>query len=135
MQVPRSPSGCDVPAVLALSRSDKHINEVVLVSIMSFNVSFALLIILISYLFICKYLEDALSSGTSKGFVHLRFPPHFCLHLLQDRHLHGLTAQLQALHGPRQSGICVLLCAHPRADLCGVLSGEHGGQGCVQDSH
>lgn len=63
----RSPSGCDVPGVLALSRSDQHINEAVLVSIMSFNVSFALLIILISYLFICKYLEEALSSRGIKA--------------------------------------------------------------------
>ncbi|NP_001378277.1 olfactory receptor 5B2-like [Equus przewalskii] len=43
---------CDVPAVMALSCSDKHINEVVLVFLSSFNVFFALLVILISYLFI-----------------------------------------------------------------------------------
>ncbi|XP_043733905.1 olfactory receptor 5B2-like [Cervus elaphus] len=43
---------CDVPAVLALSCSEKHISEVVLVFLSSFNVSFALLVILISYLFI-----------------------------------------------------------------------------------
>uniref|UniRef100_A0A8D1JIL4 Olfactory receptor n=1 Tax=Sus scrofa TaxID=9823 RepID=A0A8D1JIL4_PIG len=43
---------CDVPAVLALSCSDKHINEVVLVFISSFNVFLALVVILISYLFI-----------------------------------------------------------------------------------
>ena len=52
MQVQHSPSLCDVPAVLALSSSDKHICEVALAFIMSFNVSFALLIILISYLLI-----------------------------------------------------------------------------------
>ena len=52
MQVQRSPSLCDVPAVLALSSSDKHICEVALAFIMRFNVSFALLIILISYLLI-----------------------------------------------------------------------------------
>ncbi|KAM5225828.1 olfactory receptor 5B2-like [Hipposideros larvatus] len=43
---------CDVPAVMALSCSDKHISEVLLVFMSSFNVCFALLIILISYLFI-----------------------------------------------------------------------------------
>ncbi|XP_019830023.2 olfactory receptor 5B2-like [Bos indicus] len=43
---------CDVPAVLALSCSEKHVSEVVLVFMSSFNVSFALLVILISYLFI-----------------------------------------------------------------------------------
>ncbi|ELK17769.1 olfactory receptor 5B2 [Pteropus alecto] len=44
---------CDVPAVMALSCSNKHISEVVLVFMSSFNVFFALLIILISYLLIC----------------------------------------------------------------------------------
>ncbi|XP_076970971.1 olfactory receptor 5B2-like [Tamandua tetradactyla] len=43
---------CDVPAVLALSCSDEHISEMILVYISSFNVFFALLVILISYLFI-----------------------------------------------------------------------------------
>ncbi|KAB0353099.1 hypothetical protein FD754_017956 [Muntiacus muntjak] len=43
---------CDVPAVLALSCSEKHISEVVLVFLSSFNVSFALLVTLISYLLI-----------------------------------------------------------------------------------
>nr|XP_019574453.1 PREDICTED: olfactory receptor 5B2-like [Rhinolophus sinicus] len=43
---------CDVPAVMALSCSDKHISEVLLVFMSSFNVFFALLVILISYLFI-----------------------------------------------------------------------------------
>ncbi|XP_013361836.1 PREDICTED: olfactory receptor 5B3-like [Chinchilla lanigera] len=43
---------CDVPAVMALSCSDRHINELVLVYTASLNVFFALLVILISYLFI-----------------------------------------------------------------------------------
>ncbi|XP_076970969.1 olfactory receptor 5B2-like [Tamandua tetradactyla] len=43
---------CDVPAVMALSCSDKHISEMILVYTSSFNVFFALLVILISYLFI-----------------------------------------------------------------------------------
>uniref|UniRef100_A0A2K5R1L3 Olfactory receptor n=1 Tax=Cebus imitator TaxID=2715852 RepID=A0A2K5R1L3_CEBIM len=43
---------CDVPAVMALSCSDKHISEVILVFMSSFNIFFALLVILISYLFI-----------------------------------------------------------------------------------
>ncbi|XP_004869911.1 olfactory receptor 5B3-like [Heterocephalus glaber] len=43
---------CDVPAVMALSCSDRHVNELVLVYVATFNVFFALLIILISYLFI-----------------------------------------------------------------------------------
>ncbi|KAM4848707.1 olfactory receptor 5B3-like [Urocitellus parryii] len=43
---------CDVPAVMALSCSDRQVNELVLVYVASFNVFFALLIILVSYLFI-----------------------------------------------------------------------------------
>ncbi|XP_015361991.1 olfactory receptor 5B3-like [Marmota marmota marmota] len=43
---------CDVPAVMALSCSDRHVNELVLVYVASFNVLFALLVILVSYLFI-----------------------------------------------------------------------------------
>ncbi|XP_062053866.1 olfactory receptor 5B2-like [Lepus europaeus] len=43
---------CDVPAVMALSCSDKYISEVILVFMSSFNVFCALLVILISYMFI-----------------------------------------------------------------------------------
>ncbi|XP_059014961.1 olfactory receptor 5B3-like [Mustela lutreola] len=43
---------CDVPEVMALSCSDRHISELVLVVVASFNIFFALFIILISYLFI-----------------------------------------------------------------------------------
>nr|XP_002755408.4 olfactory receptor 5B3-like [Callithrix jacchus] len=43
---------CDVPAVMALSCSDRHVNELVLVYVASFNIFSAILIILISYLFI-----------------------------------------------------------------------------------
>ncbi|XP_004437448.1 PREDICTED: olfactory receptor 5B3-like [Ceratotherium simum simum] len=43
---------CDIPAVMALSCSDRHVSELVLIYVASFNVFFALLIILISYLFI-----------------------------------------------------------------------------------
>ncbi|XP_012368062.1 olfactory receptor 5B3-like [Octodon degus] len=43
---------CEVPAVMALSCSDRHVNELVLVCMASFNIFFALLVILVSYLFI-----------------------------------------------------------------------------------
>ena len=43
---------CDVPAVMALSCSDRHVSELVLAFVASFNIFFALLVILISYLFI-----------------------------------------------------------------------------------
>ncbi|XFF84662.1 hypothetical protein AB1E18_010881 [Capra hircus] len=60
---------CDVPAVLALSCSEKHISEVVLVFMSSFNVSFALLVILISYLFIfVNILKMHSARGHQKAF-------------------------------------------------------------------
>nr|XP_014338086.1 PREDICTED: olfactory receptor 5B2-like [Bos mutus] len=43
---------CDIPAVMALSCSDKHISELILHVVASFGIEFALLVILISYLFI-----------------------------------------------------------------------------------
>ncbi|XP_014648671.1 PREDICTED: olfactory receptor 5B2-like [Ceratotherium simum simum] len=43
---------CDIPAVMVLSCSDRHVSELVLVYVASFNVIFAVLVILISYLFI-----------------------------------------------------------------------------------
>ncbi|XP_004051267.2 olfactory receptor 5B3 [Gorilla gorilla gorilla] len=43
---------CDIPAVMVLSCSDRHISELVLVYVVSFNIFIALLVILISYIFI-----------------------------------------------------------------------------------
>nr|XP_017503887.1 olfactory receptor 5B3-like [Manis javanica] len=43
---------CDVPAVMALSCSDRRISELILVFVASFNIFFALLVILISYMLI-----------------------------------------------------------------------------------
>ncbi|XP_020010030.1 olfactory receptor 5B3-like [Castor canadensis] len=43
---------CDIPAVMFVSCSDRHVNDLVLIYVASFNIFFALLIILISYVFI-----------------------------------------------------------------------------------
>ncbi|CAH6779502.1 olfactory receptor 5B3 [Phodopus roborovskii] len=43
---------CDIPAVMIVSCSDRHINDLVLVYVASFNIFFALILILISYIFI-----------------------------------------------------------------------------------
>ncbi|NP_001378670.1 olfactory receptor 5B3-like [Equus przewalskii] len=43
---------CDIPAVMVLSCSDRHVSELVLVYVVSFNIFFALLVILISYVII-----------------------------------------------------------------------------------
>ncbi|XP_036852657.2 olfactory receptor 5B3 [Manis javanica] len=43
---------CDIPALMVLSCSDRHVSELVLVYVVSFNIFFALLVILISYIFI-----------------------------------------------------------------------------------
>ncbi|XP_040860072.1 olfactory receptor 5B2-like [Ochotona curzoniae] len=56
---------CDVPAVMALSCSDKHVSEVVLVLMSSFNIFCALLVILVSYLSI---FITILKMPSTKGF-------------------------------------------------------------------
>ncbi|EHB12603.1 Olfactory receptor 5B3 [Heterocephalus glaber] len=43
---------CDIPAVMILSCSDRHVSELVLVYVVGFNVFFAIFVILISYIFI-----------------------------------------------------------------------------------
>ncbi|KAM8814000.1 olfactory receptor 5B3-like [Rhynchonycteris naso] len=59
---------CDVPAVMILSCSDRHLSELVLVYVVSFNTFFALLVILISYIFIfITILKMQSSSGFQKA--------------------------------------------------------------------
>ncbi|KFO29567.1 Olfactory receptor 5B2 [Fukomys damarensis] len=43
---------CDIPAVMTLACSDKHINELILLSVASFHLIFAMTVILVSYLLI-----------------------------------------------------------------------------------
>uniref|UniRef100_A0A8D2D203 Olfactory receptor n=1 Tax=Sciurus vulgaris TaxID=55149 RepID=A0A8D2D203_SCIVU len=43
---------CDIPALMALSCSVRHVNELVLIYVASFNIFFGFLVILISYMFI-----------------------------------------------------------------------------------
>ncbi|XP_028625924.1 olfactory receptor 5B3-like [Grammomys surdaster] len=43
---------CDVLAVMIISCSDRHVNELILVYVASFNVFFAIILILVSYVFI-----------------------------------------------------------------------------------
>ncbi|XP_046500440.1 olfactory receptor 5B3-like [Equus quagga] len=59
---------CDIPAVIALSCSDRHVSELVLVYVSSFNIFFALLIIFISCLLIfITILKMQSSSGYQKA--------------------------------------------------------------------
>ncbi|KAB0353093.1 hypothetical protein FD754_017950 [Muntiacus muntjak] len=59
---------CDVPAVMILSCSDRHVRELVLVYVVGFNVFFALLVILISYIFIfITILKMPSSAGYQKA--------------------------------------------------------------------
>ncbi|ELK17768.1 olfactory receptor 5B3 [Pteropus alecto] len=43
---------CDIPAVMVLSCSDRHVSELVLIYVASFNTFFAILVILVSYILI-----------------------------------------------------------------------------------
>ncbi|KAM4846214.1 olfactory receptor 5B2-like [Thomomys bottae] len=56
---------CDIPAVMVLSCSDKHVNEMVMIFISSFNVFCALCVVLISYLFI---FVSIFKMHSSKGY-------------------------------------------------------------------
>ncbi|XP_062949879.1 olfactory receptor 5B2-like isoform X1 [Cynocephalus volans] len=60
---------CDIPPILALSCSDTYMNEIVLFILTSFNVFFALIVILTSYLliFIC-ILRIRSAAGRKKAF-------------------------------------------------------------------
>uniref|UniRef100_A0A4X2JUT7 G-protein coupled receptors family 1 profile domain-containing protein n=2 Tax=Vombatus ursinus TaxID=29139 RepID=A0A4X2JUT7_VOMUR len=60
---------CEIPLILVLSCSYIHINEVILFVLTVFNVIFALLIILISYLFIfITFLRMHSAEGPQKAF-------------------------------------------------------------------
>ncbi|XP_004715035.1 olfactory receptor 5B3-like, partial [Echinops telfairi] len=56
---------CDIPAVMVLSCSDRHVSEMVLVLVVGFNISFALLVIFISYMFI---FFTILNMRTAEGY-------------------------------------------------------------------
>ncbi|XP_077653332.1 olfactory receptor 5B3-like [Urocitellus parryii] len=59
---------CDVPAMMALSCSDRQVNELVLFYVASLNISFALLVIFVSYLFIfITILKMRSGAGYQKG--------------------------------------------------------------------
>ncbi|XP_069326148.1 olfactory receptor 5B2-like [Eulemur rufifrons] len=60
---------CDIPPILALSCSDIYMNEIVLFILASFNVAFALIVILTSYLFILiAILRMHSAEGQKKAF-------------------------------------------------------------------
>ncbi|XP_003801445.1 olfactory receptor 5B2-like [Otolemur garnettii] len=60
---------CDIPPMLALSCSDIHMNEIVLFILASFNVCFALIVILTSYVFIfIAILRMRSAEGRTKAF-------------------------------------------------------------------
>ncbi|XP_043827314.1 olfactory receptor 5B12-like [Dromiciops gliroides] len=60
---------CDIPPLLALSCSDTHISELVVFFVVGFNVFFAIIVILISYLFIfIAILRMRSAEGRQKAF-------------------------------------------------------------------
>ncbi|XP_028372715.1 olfactory receptor 5B3-like [Phyllostomus discolor] len=59
---------CDIPAVMVLSCSDRHVNELILLYMAIFNTSLGLLVILTSYMFIfITILKMQSSSGYQKA--------------------------------------------------------------------
>ncbi|XP_007952075.1 olfactory receptor 5B3-like [Orycteropus afer afer] len=61
---------CDAPAVRVLSCSDRHVGDMVLVCVATINIFFALLVILISYLFI---FITVLKIGSAQGYQKALF--------------------------------------------------------------
>ncbi|KAM5247303.1 LOW QUALITY PROTEIN: olfactory receptor 5B21-like [Ctenodactylus gundi] len=60
---------CDVPPLLALARSDTHSSKLVVFFILGFNVSFTLLVILVSYILIYMGIQSLRSAeGRRKAF-------------------------------------------------------------------
>ncbi|XP_058383233.1 olfactory receptor 5B12-like [Diceros bicornis minor] len=60
---------CDIPPLLALSCSDIHINEIVLLTLAAFNIFFTILVILNSYLLIfIAILRTHSAEGQKKAF-------------------------------------------------------------------
>ncbi|XP_008830399.1 olfactory receptor 5B3-like [Nannospalax galili] len=60
---------CDVPAVMVLSCSDRHVNELVLVCIASFNIFFAVTVIFVTYAIIfITILKMHSGAGHQKAF-------------------------------------------------------------------
>ncbi|XP_008841984.1 olfactory receptor 5B3-like [Nannospalax galili] len=60
---------CEIPTVMALSCSDRHVNELVLIGLASFNIFFALIIILASYMVIfITILKMHSGAGHRKAF-------------------------------------------------------------------
>ncbi|CAD7687319.1 unnamed protein product [Nyctereutes procyonoides] len=60
---------CDIPPIIALSCSDIYLNEIVLFILAAFNVCFALIVILTSYLFIfIAILRMRSAEGRKKAF-------------------------------------------------------------------
>ncbi|KAM9221575.1 LOW QUALITY PROTEIN: olfactory receptor 5B21-like [Dugong dugon] len=59
---------CDIPPLLALSCSDTRISKLVVFFVVSFNVFFSLLVILISYLFIIAIQRMRSVEGRKKAF-------------------------------------------------------------------
>jgi olfactory receptor len=57
---------CDIPAVMVLSCSDSSVNELAIICIASFNIFFALIVIIISYMFIFSTILKMISGAGHK---------------------------------------------------------------------
>ncbi|KAG3285032.1 OR5B3-like, partial [Ictidomys tridecemlineatus] len=115
---------CDIPAVMALSCSDKHVNEMVLIIF--------LLVILVSYMFIFITILRMLSAtGYQKVLStcasHLTAVSIFCgtviFMYLQPSSSHSMDTDKFA---------SVFYYGHPHAEPCGLQPQEQGGQECFQ---
>lgn len=113
---------CDILAVMSLTCSNKHINELILAPTSSFNIFFTLLIILISCLFVFVFvtiLKYVLFKNTR------RFYPPVVLTSLQFLYFMGLSSshmcsQVLFISWTQKNCICVLYYGYPHANPCGL---------------
>ena len=117
---------CDVPAGMTLSCSEKHISEMILVLVSSFNVLFALFIILISYLFI---LRTILKVHSQEGYQ--KALSTCASHLTTVSIFYGTVIVMYIQPTSSHSMDTDKITSHTHAEPCGLQPEEQRSQECI----
>ncbi|XP_048215916.1 olfactory receptor 5B17-like [Perognathus longimembris pacificus] len=122
----------DIPAVMTLTCSDKYPSDLVLMLVMSFNVIFALLVILISYVFI---FTTILKMHSSEGYQ--KALSTCASHLVAVSIFYGtviiMYIQPSSSHSLDSDKIISVFytVVIPHTEPPGLQSEEHGSEGCI----
>ena len=117
---------CDVPAGMTLSCSEKHISEMILVLVSSFNVLFALFVILISYLFI---LRTILKVHSQEGYQ--KALSTCASHLTTVSIFYGTVIVMYIQPTSSHSMDTDKITSHTHAEPCGLQPEEQRSQECI----